>query len=441
MSIYSCSIPSCTIPAISICECTNPIFYGCGIHGHFDKSQASHPCKKIYSEVTTSTAFNLDHICNEYEVKISDSLQIASSVCSKLISNIKANFKKLISEYADLQRKILEVRKLGKRGKSVSILDNATEAEKIISKFMINPEDNISDWGKYKILITEEEVKNIILKNTSIFVDDSTIITIPKARTNRLMKIDILSYHINETEVQIDEDFAYASGWCKINTNQLFVYGGALSCVSSRPLVFSMSGKTLILDTSIDCLIYSGDGPLKSDMGNGILFNNEIYFFGGFDMNTQALDSVNKFDLNAKLWKNAANLPTGMGYCSSAIINSLIYISGSPAIDVYQYSPEGDFYNSIFEFESAYKSIFIFNKKIFILFDGCLMCIDESNGVSTQNVDIPNMFMLGHSTLYKSSIYFVLGKYDYMSGLITSNSLCKIDGYTNELQIVANDLI
>lgn len=441
MSIYSCSIPSCINPAISICACSNPIFYGCGVHGHFDRPQSSHPCKKIYSEVTSSIEFSLDRLCNEYDEKLDNSIQIASLICTKLILKIKANFKKLLSEYADFQRKILEVRKLGKRGKSVSTLDNATEAENIISAFITNPEDNLGGWEKYRIAESEEDVKSILMKNVNVFIDDSTVITIPKAHSNNLMKIDILTYNINETEVQIDQNFAYASGWCKLDNNQLFIYGGALSCVSSKPLVFLMSSKAYILDTEMNCLIHSGDGPKKSDMGNGVLFNNEIYFFGGFDMNTKALDSVNKFDLNTRIWKSVANLPSGMGYCSSAIIGTLVYVSGSPAIDVYQYSPGDDFYNSIFQCESAYKSIFIFNKKIFILLDGCLMCIDESNNVVTQRLDILNMFMLGHSIVYKNSIYFILGKYDYTSGLITTNNLCKIDGLTNELEVVANDLL
>ncbi|OMJ70711.1 hypothetical protein SteCoe_31239 [Stentor coeruleus] len=189
------------------------------------------------------------------------------------------------------------------------------------------------------------------------------------------------------------------------------------------------------------CVEYSGYGPKKSDMGNGILFNNEIYFFGGFDMNSKALDTVNKFDINTRIWKNSTNLPTGMGYCSSAIIGSLIYVSGSPAIDIYQYSPEEDFYNSIYQHESDYKLIFIFNKKIFMLFHGSLMYIDESNNVVTKSVYVPDMFMLGHSILYKNSIYFILGKYNYTSGLITASNLCKIDGCKNELLIIANDLL
>ncbi|OMJ70712.1 hypothetical protein SteCoe_31240 [Stentor coeruleus] len=245
MSIYSCSIPSCPIPAISICTCTIPIFYGCGIHAHFDKPQSSHPCKKIYSEITSSISSNLDYILNEYDIKIDNSIQIASSTCTKLIKNIKTNYKNIISKYADLQRKIIEVRKLIKNANNVSILDNATDAEKIISSYIVNPRDNLDDWGEYKMIYTEEDAKNIILKNVRVFVDDSTIIVIPKAHSNSLMKIDALSYDINEVEVYVDEDFSYANGWCRLDDSHLFIYdndyilkiiifiyGGALSCIS-----------------------------------------------------------------------------------------------------------------------------------------------------------------------------------------------------------------
>ncbi|OMJ93577.1 hypothetical protein SteCoe_3413 [Stentor coeruleus] len=438
MTEYKCTRESCQSKATLACYCRNQVFLSCANHSHVD--MPGHNPIKIYKEVTSGNAIILISLCDKYDELVSKSIERINSALNNIKISIDKNFRKLIDSYTAFREKIQNVRNMTTEGRLVSVLDNASESEKSISKFISNSSGILYGWEKYKLFENEDKAKIALLTYSGERYEESKIISIQRPHTKNLMKIDVINQSSIEVEIPIPENFAYASGWCNINNELLLIHGGATN-YNAQQKVFTMSGNTYMINTAINLLVHETNGPKKSDMGNGTLYENKVFFFGGFDESSNMQDSAHKFVLSSKMWESIANLPQKMGYCTSARAGSLIYVTGSPSTEIYQYHPDYDIYVSVIDCLETYKTLFFFNEKIYIIIDGYLRIIDGCNTIMNDEIDAKNMFLLGHATFYENSLYFILGKYNYTSGEFISSKLCKIDGATNRFAIIRSGIL
>lgn len=441
MTEYECNVSSCLRKAVAICMCQSPYFLACEVHAHYDKPQDKHKCQKIYSEISTSVERNLISLCLSYENEVDKSISFLTSACTSLLNKIKQNYKNILNELTEFKMKIIDVRKMNKKSQRISVLDNASEAEITISKFISNPSKIAYGWENYKLFDNEDQAKSAIFTNFNEENEQSKIMNIQCPHTKNLIKLDVIYRSITEVEILKTDNFPYASGWCRINSDLLLIHGGAKQ-FNTQTKNFTMSECTYLINTSFNTLAYVTKGPKKSDIGNGILYNGKVYFFGGFNKLSETKASVHKFVLSSKIWMDAADLPQSMGYCSSALAKSFIYVSGSPGTEIFQYNPDANLYVSFSDnLEESYKTIFFFNKKLFVIFDRKLMITDEDHNKVIHEIAIREMFMLGHSTVYQNSLYFILGMYNNKTGKYTSSKLCKIDGRTNMFSVIMNGVL
>ena len=79
---------------------------------------------------------------------------------------------------------------------------------------------------------------------------------------------------------------------------------------------------------------WPGDADGITLPGGFAVFNNKLYLFGGFQINTSMKTGIWEFTPTANTWvTKAAVLPSGLGYIPTATIGSFIYLAGGSLWD------------------------------------------------------------------------------------------------------------
>lgn len=101
---------------------------------------------------------------------------------------------------------------MSKKDQLISVLEDATEAERVISEYIANSSKKPSGWENYCLLENEDQAKNALLTNYNEQNDQSKIINIQRPHTKKLIKINVIEGRVYEVEVPRTENFSYASG-------------------------------------------------------------------------------------------------------------------------------------------------------------------------------------------------------------------------------------
>lgn len=107
MTEYRCSRSTCQSKASVMCFCSKPALLSCADHGHFDRPQDTHPCQKIYKEVTSSTEQNLLSLCSLYETKVNNSIEMTNLAFNDTKTLLERNFEKLMESYTAFKEKYI----------------------------------------------------------------------------------------------------------------------------------------------------------------------------------------------------------------------------------------------------------------------------------------------------------------------------------------------
>ena len=109
-----------------------------------------------------------------------------------------------------------------------------------------------------------------------------------------------------------------------VQSGQYLYWAGGDLGTASR----TRTNKTVRFDMASETLSYMADVPVTNTVGNTVLYNNQLYRFGGVSGTGTADTSLHVYDIAANSWRSIAGKGVSRYGAAAAVIGSTVYVFG-----------------------------------------------------------------------------------------------------------------